>query len=770
MLPPDAEPRADERPCPPQPGAATAATATAQRKEERKNRPGCIARSSRRTEGLGSEARARGGASPRGSRTSTWGSPSRGRFRPYSVVPHRRRLVRRSRGKETDGVANAGNPEGPEPFDDAHGSASAEWCLSAIPSGEGAAAAETPCPTPESGWAPGRWVSGYVLLEVLGRGGAGTVHRAFDPRLGRQVALKRLDRLPRADEAVLRRFRREGQVAAALRHPAIVAVHDFGWAGAVPFLVYELVPGARPLLEACAHASLGRGVEWLRDAARALGHAHRRGVVHRDVKSENVLVDGDGRVRVTDFGLARATGLDDLTRTGDLVGTPRAMAPEQFSAGEVSPATDVWALGVLLYRLLCGRPPFPASSLLELAEAVRTQSPTPPHAILPRVPPGLEAVCLRALAREPAERYPDGDAFAAALDAWLAGGLPVEADAGRRGRRWGSGRTAAALALLGGAGLVALVAALVAGGSAPASGVAARTPTPPAPSPSADEEAPSPARGTPQRRAGPTKAPDGSPRAKETGAPAWFRALPPAARPPRLPPGVRWGPSPGEYLNERDGSVLVWIPGGTFLMGSRRSRLEAPPHRVSVDGFFLGKYEVTRAQYAAYCRDAGRDSPLDPPYPTSPKHPVVLVSWKDARDYCAWAGLRLPSEAQWEYAARGRDGRRFPWGDAALPDRARVRGDGPLGSQPVGRYPAGASPFGCLDMAGNVYEWVEDGGAYYRAEPAHEPLVDPAPAPARVVRGGSYAQPLSACTTTAREFAAPDTWTPFIGFRVARSP
>lgn len=264
----------------------------------------------------------------------------------------------------------------------------------------------------------------FEVRGVLGRGGMGVVLAAQDRELGRQVALKLLHS-PRSERA-LERFRREGELTARLRHSGIVALHTAGQAGAVPYLAYELIPGARTLADVFPDLDRRRRLEVLREVAAAVAYAHAHGVVHRDLKPENVLVDPAGRAKVTDFGLAAAGDLERLTLTGGMLGTPGYMAPEQFRVGSegVTPRADVWALGVLLYFALTDVLPFEAPSLVELERQVLLATPRRPREIDPSISAGLEAVCLKALRSLPEERYPDAGAMAAELEACLSGERP----------------------------------------------------------------------------------------------------------------------------------------------------------------------------------------------------------------------------------------------------------------------------------------------------------------------------------------------------------
>jgi len=286
----------------------------------------------------------------------------------------------------------------------------------------------------------------------------GDVYLAWDPGTNREVALK----TRRGGSA--ERFVREAQLMASLDHPGIVRVLDAGVdSSGLAYYACERVEEARDLREAFRGLSLFERVELVRDAARAAGHAHAHGIVHRDLKPENVLVNPEGAVRLTDFGLASTEELERLTRTGALVGTPTHLAPEQWRAlqGErvpIDPRSDVWALGVVLYEALSGGLPFEGASWMELSAKILAASPAPPSSLEPAVPRGLQRVCLRALRLNPDQRPADGDRLAEEIEGALS-------DAG------GGGRARQLVVLVGaglllGAGLSAGYWGAVAGGSA----------------------------------------------------------------------------------------------------------------------------------------------------------------------------------------------------------------------------------------------------------------------------------------------------------------
>ncbi len=267
----------------------------------------------------------------------------------------------------------------------------------------------------------------YVLRGELGHGGMGVVYRAWDPSLDREVALKVVKAGELAEPAQVERFDREARLAARLRHPGIVPVHEVGVLEGRHYFTMDLIEG-RSLKEILVERTtpLGQVVRLLAQVARAVDHAHRNGVVHRDLKPQNVLVEGLDRALVADFGLARDVkweGAQQATVSGQIMGTPAYMAPEQARGerGAVDARSDVWALGAILYEALAGRPPFQGESPFEVISQVLSDDPTPPRRMDPAAPRDLEVVCLKALEKDAARRYASAADLADDLDRFLAG-------------------------------------------------------------------------------------------------------------------------------------------------------------------------------------------------------------------------------------------------------------------------------------------------------------------------------------------------------------
>jgi serine/threonine-protein kinase len=642
----------------------------------------------------------------------------------------------------------------------------------------------------------------YEVQGELGRGGMGTVYRAQGPD-GAVVAVKLLARTAGGGAAVAR-FERERRLHLELGlTQGFVPFLEAGDAREGPFLVMPLVPGGtlrdrlhRGPLAPGETIALGRAI------ASALGRAHALGIVHRDVKPENILFTAEGEPLVADLGLAKhfdlsAPGASQsvaLSIQGDFRGTAGYMAPEQMAdAATAAAAADVFALGAILYECLAGSPAFTGESLPELLVHVASGT-REPLARACDAPPALVAAIEKALAADPRHRFPDGAAFAAALAAGPARAprraLPVIA----LGASLALG-LALATARPGPLPVLSLDLPAEVDGEAPSAEVAVRATGPLATLRVNGVERIDRASEGPWRLSLPVPE-DGLAVVVEATDPRGRAVVPRSGtvrRKPRtgfsgerLPRGMRRGAaSPVCLWDTGRGFEIetVYVPPGPFAMGSdlEAPDAEGPAHRHAMPrGYWIGRSPTTWGQFLAFCRETGHAEPPRPsfwgklPDPLM-EHPVVEVTWHDALAFCEWVGMDLPTEAQWEKAARGGDDRRWPWGntwDGTLLDSCDVlcppettwgtanvveqgwrdaeTNDGFAYTAPVGSYPRGASPFGMLDAAGNVWQWsrdVFDATAYARY------LAGGAPATLgelRTRRGGGWSSPRLHCRTHSR--------------------
>ena len=657
----------------------------------------------------------------------------------------------------------------------------------------------------------------YVVENLVGVGGFAVVYRACHTIWKQPVAIKffsELSNAPRAQREQLRQaFINEGALLTELssQTAGIVQARDVGsmttpdgrW---VPYMVLEWLEGQslEEVLEAEDEAgprsgwSLEQMLAILSPVCGALDVAHQRGIAHRDIKPANLFVLGDNArsqqvtVKVLDFGVAKILADDTqlqaaMAKTGTEITsfTPQYGAPEQFSRnyGATGPWTDVFALALVAVELLLGRPALDGGDLIQLAySSGNAQARPTPRSLGLEVPESVEEVFQSALAVAPQARYPRAGLFLRALENAIrlapnsvgplaldktALGAPPASAASTTTRaplttsapgpsKQGSGR---GLVL----GLVGLL-----GLGAVATGVYFSTrekPTPPAASVSAS--APVPAASSSAER--PLSCPD----------------------------------------------QMVLIRAGEFYMGSDADDAldnQKPAHNVSLSSYCIDLYEVTRAQYLA-CSERGacprasttafwpkiseRDkraySPLcNVDHPERSNHPINCVRWRDAKAYCTKNDKRLPTEAEWEYATRGPDGRVYPWGDSEptakhlnacdadckkWANQAKVEvatlfetSDGFAATSPVGSFPAGRSRFGPHDVVGNVWEWVQDFDGKYGDAEQKNPK-GPASGEKRVIRGGAWNGGYAAWLRPAFRYANdPSVRSPAIGFRCAADP
>src|SRR3954464_14545263 len=284
----------------------------------------------------------------------------------------------------------------------------------------------------------------YKIIRKLGAGGMADVYLAEDQELGRRVAIKILNDRHAADDQFVERFRREAKNAAGLSHPNIVSIYDRGDSEGTYYIAMEYLEGRslKELIVSRGSAPVRTAIEDARQILAAVGAAHKQGIVHRDIKPHNVLVGPEGRLKVTVFGIARS-GASQMTEVGSIIGTAQYLSPEQARGSQVDQTSDIYSVGVVLYELLTGQVPFTGDTPLEIAMKHLSEVPKPPSELREDVPPDLDMVVVRALAKDPSERYQSAEEMDADLERIL-NGLPV-----------GEDTAAAATAVLSGSGLLA---------------------------------------------------------------------------------------------------------------------------------------------------------------------------------------------------------------------------------------------------------------------------------------------------------------------------
>ena len=477
----------------------------------------------------------------------------------------------------------------------------------------------------------------YVVERKLGEGAFAAVFLVRDVQLKRSLAVKVMSPDAIVSHSALERFRREAETVAGLSHPNIVPLYFVGQKDDLVYLVMQAIDGGSlaDRIKREGRLPIDEASRILSEVASALAFAHKRGVVHRDIKPQNVLLDIEtNRALVTDFGIARTAEAQNvsLTATGMMVGTPAYVSPEQVSGEPSDHRVDIYALGVMAFEMLTGDLPFSAPTPMAMLMKRLAEPPPPLRSVRSDVPQSLEDLVTACLATDPALRVQDSGDIVRSL-----GGdsssfrLPVQR---RRAKSKG-------LAIGVGAVVVAVAAAAAA---------------------------------------------------------------------------VLWRPktveAPTAPVSAID-SGMAAIASGTYVIGSNTVEQARPAHPVQLESFGLDKHEVTVGDYAKYV--SARN--VSAPWTTPPDNalPVTGVRLAEATNYCAWRhpdGGRLPSEAEWEAAARGAEGRAFPWGkewNGNAANVANVRS----GPAPVGSYPTGRTPEGVVDLIGNVWEWTSSPYAPY---------------------------------------------------------
>lgn len=640
----------------------------------------------------------------------------------------------------------------------------------------------------------------YKIVEEIGRGGFAAVYKATDTTLNRTVALKVLAAPPPGDPTFLERFWREAQTAANLKHPNIVSIYEVAEIEDRYCLALEFLPGRTlaQLLREEGALPPRRVAEITQQLASALDYAHAQGFVHRDIKPGNVIVDDEGHVTLTDFGTVRPARGARLTAPWMSIGTPEYMSPEQVGGLVIKPASDIYSLGIVCYEMLSGQVPF-SGTTPHVLHAHVYDPPPPLTELAPQISETVAEVIHHALAKKPEERFAKAGEMARALTAAVesAGEPPMEAAAAKKEQDKStiplseestppSVRTP---------GFHRRMVDVEAREEAIRRAVAAererKTPT------AVEKPTPLPGvrKGLPRRAAAIGGILLAAGLLGVGGVVYRSRVMSmkstpvvPATLPTQAPVAE------ATAVWAKDSSVMVHVPAGDFYMGSRDGDASAhgdekPMHFVHLDEFWIDKFEVTNEQFARFLNEEGNqeedgvtwanvegedsivyESDQYRPRSGYEDHPVTYVSWYGAQSYCQWADKRLPTEAEWEKAARGTDGKIWPWGNEWDEDKVNSKDAGPGHTTAVGSYPDGASPYGCMDMAGNAWEWVADRYQwdYYQAAPKDNPK-GPDQGGSRVVRGGSLALPQRLSRCAGRFEFIPWVRRDDLGFRCASS-
>jgi len=672
----------------------------------------------------------------------------------------------------------------------------------------------------------------YLLRETLGSGPSGVVYRAADSATGREIALKVVPLAPAAGEdSLLRDLQATNaiQTGAALRHPGIVRVHRVDVLSSETATEMEYVRGIslRDMLRIVGRLLPERAVAIACQVLDALAYAHARNAVHGDLKPTNILIRHDGLAKTGDFGF-RAARPDPARVRASAIHC--YVAPEQLDAESAADRrSDLWSIGVLLYQMLTGRLPFPISDPHDLRacqRAIRLGPAAPLPEELASAHGPLGGAIARSLAHAPGDRFQNArELLNALLDTGMVAGL-ADADEEPSERmeetcRRIDERLRAEVDAGEETALPDLMRAFSRSNpdwedSAILMHYAGVLDTEP---PKGSDEAPEPhaIALTPEEvdhleeietrlksllapaelaDAGEaTVSPDDTEPATIERAVERTRAAQAAvSEPPAVSEGKSAAMQP-HPVNPRDGAELVHVPAGPFLMGcDGYSEDNGPARSVSLHAYYIYRRPVTVAQYRRYCEESAYPMP-HAFWPWEPEDPIVGITWYEACSYCEWAGVRLPTEAEWEKAARGDDGRTYPWGDhfdQRSSHRLMPKNAGKTAAS--GAYLSGASPYRMLDAVGNVQQWCADlyDAAYYKTAPSANPpgpiaasiqretkaglvhrlfghgAVQPASGDNRVVRGSSWKDHHeSFAFVFRRESFAPSARLPWLGFRCA---
>ncbi|HPS42066.1 MAG TPA: bifunctional serine/threonine-protein kinase/formylglycine-generating enzyme family protein [Anaerolineaceae bacterium] len=614
----------------------------------------------------------------------------------------------------------------------------------------------------------------YELHEQLGRGGFGTVYRATDTTLDREVALKILHPQLTTDPDFLERFRNEARLVASLDSPYITAIYEMGEADGRVFIAMKYLPGGSlgDLISQSGAIPYSKAQQIMQEVCEGLNAAHKKGLVHRDIKPSNILFDAEGRAIIGDFGLAKAVHLSSSTSTSStgVVGTPAYRAPELWlGKPPASPATDIYSLGCMLSEMLTGQALFPGDSTEEVITRHLILGPEIPESFPPGVPAGIADVIRKMVAKEMQERFQTVTEVLSALSGRTSL-PPVPTISPKKSKKTGVviGLAFVFLAVIG------LLIKVISNGRAPSTEI------------------------IPTINSGLSTKTELISTAVSPSTTGSLTTI--------ITPEVEEVSTVVTKTTDDLEMIMISIPKTTFIMGKSPDQAlreclwvrpdcdikdyqdESPSHAVTLDAYWIDQTEVTNEMFAQFLNKKGNQTEggvywLDTASDASfiknngsgwqpdqgyEDYPVTGVTWYGANAFCQWAGKSLPTEAQWELAARGTDNRTFPWGDAP-PDcsLANIFECGGKAAA-VGSFKAGASPYEVYDLAGNVWEWVADWyqkNYYEMSKGAVNPQGPEMTLGSRGLRGGSWRDLGDGIRTTYRYWKEPGYSSNSVGFR-----
>ena len=615
-------------------------------------------------------------------------------------------------------------------------------------------------------------IGDYEIISSLGRGGFGSVYKARAAN-GNLVALKILNPQVLDNQKVVKKFFHEAMILAKLDHPNICRLIEFFPDGHNYAIVMEYVEGTelKEILQQQPNGLMpfDQAFRIAKQSLAAFQYAYENGILHRDIKPANIMIDNQGNSKIMDFGIAKVAGAATHDTAASMLSV-HYTPPERFDPSRaVDARSDIYALGLVFYELFTGRRPFEAEETSQIMFWHLNEIPEPPNTYVSGLPSEVSAAIETALEKDPDDRFQDFKEFSDALGQGTPGvdytSQLVDNEATtidqtiitspvspkvikKRKKRKGAGLPVPLVA-----GIAAIVVVLIVGGffayrafrpqGQVSTGLKKETPKP-------------------------TIAIEG---------------------------GVLNTKGYTEIAHEKDGSVMIYIPSGEFIMGSDNYSWEQPVQTINLDTYLIDKYPVTNAQFQKFVQETGYITDAEKSGGGEVKiarrwrtmeeatwkkpdgaesivgkevHPVSQVSYNDALSYCQWAGKDLPTEAQWEKAARGSAGSVYPWGDTD-PDDTTANFYGFIeGTTAVTSYEKGQSYYGAFDMAGNVYQWCKDWYAGEGSERELENPTGPDTGTTRVLKGGAFTEGSDNLRSASREKAEPNVSRNIYGFRCVK--